>query len=106
MGLTELMIQHASLGWFELQRQRAEEAIARFKPSTDEPDFKWAKGSRSTSNRSASAKRASERLTRLPHGQWPVCRTRPNNRSKTLGRGSLDLGWSRHPDPDREVFRT
>jgi hypothetical protein len=45
--MTDLMIQPMQAwGWFELQRQRAEEAMARNKPPPEDPDhIPWAPGS-------------------------------------------------------------
>jgi predicted phage terminase large subunit-like protein len=45
-ALTDLLIQPMNgWGWYELQRQRAEEAIARYKPLPEDPDhIPWAPG--------------------------------------------------------------
>jgi len=46
-ALTDLLIQPMNgWGWYELQRQRAEEAIGRNKPPPEDPDhIPWAPGS-------------------------------------------------------------
>jgi predicted phage terminase large subunit-like protein len=95
-------------GFFELQRQRAEEVMRRNKP-TPEPEFKWAIGSmeyeqqqREIEERAQREREAQEAkpalanpgaLTRKPSRSS----TRKVKKSKTLGRGSFKLTRTSSP---------